>query len=144
MDRQISQLPLDAVAELLRLGLGPVQVNDHVPQVAQAGFRVVLLLPGAVGGGARGQVQHGKGEDVGHTVHLPLLPVDLPDALVVGEEHVHPAGDLHPLRLQRGGNHPGQEGLVGVGAGKLPVNVNVVRIHLSVSPFFCFRRPRRP
>ena len=32
MDGQISQLPLDAVAELLRLGLGPVQVNDHVPQ----------------------------------------------------------------------------------------------------------------
>ncbi len=32
MDGQIGQLPLDAVAELLRLGLGPVQVNDHVPQ----------------------------------------------------------------------------------------------------------------
>src|SRR5699024_11333317 len=32
VDGQISQLPLDAVAELLCLGLGPVQVNDHVPQ----------------------------------------------------------------------------------------------------------------
>ena len=144
MDRQIGHLPLDTVAELRRLGLGPLHGDHHVPQGTQAGLRVPLVLPRAVGGDAGGELQHGEGEHVRGRVDGPLLPVDLPNTLVRGQQHIHPAGDLHPLRRQGGGDHPGEQGAVRVGAGKLPVNIDIVIVHLSVSPFFCFRPLHRP
>ena len=144
VDRQIGHLPLDTVAKLRRLGLGPLHGDHHVPQGTQAGLRVPLVLPRAVGGDAGGELQHGEGEHVRGRVDGPLLPVDLPNALVRGQQHIHPTGDLHPLRRQGGGDHPGEQGAVRVGAGKLPVNINIVIVHLSVSPFFCFRPLHRP
>ena len=129
VDRQIGELPLDAVAELLGLGLGPLHGDDHVPQGAQAGLRVQFILPLAGGRHAGGKLQHGEGEHVGGRVDLPLLQVDLPDPLVGGQQHVHPAGDGNLLRLQSGGDDPGQQGFVRIGAVQLPVDVDIMVFH---------------
>ena len=108
MDGEVAQLPLHAVAELLRLGRRPLQRDTHIPQGDQAGLRVLLPILRVLSGL---QVEHGEGEYVGGPVHLPHLPVNLVDARVVGEEYADLTGQRDPLRFQSGGDHPVQQGL---------------------------------
>ena len=126
VDGQVGHLTLDAVAELLGLLLGPVHGDDHVAQGAQAGLQVQLLLVLPGGGHAGGQLQHGEGQHVGGAVDVPVFQVDFPDALVVGEEDVHGAADVHLFCLQGGGDDTGQQGLVGIGTRQLPIDVNIM------------------
>ena len=42
--------------------------------------------------------QHGKAEHIGGRIHPPLLQVNGMDTPVIGKEHIHLAGYIHPLR----------------------------------------------
>ncbi|MPN15692.1 hypothetical protein SDC9_163026 [bioreactor metagenome] len=95
MDGEIGQLPAYGVAVLRRLGPHPLHGNDHVAQGSQAGSGVGV--PPVGGGMAGGIFEHGEGQHVGGPVHLPLVPVDGADVLIVGEQHVHLAGDSDAL-----------------------------------------------
>ena len=125
MDGQVGRLPLRAVAVLRPLGFRPLQGEHHVPQRDQSGARVGLYV---VQGGRRtgGKLEHGEGEHVGGPVHAPLLQVDGVDTRVVGEEHVHLAGEGHALRVQDGGDHPAQQRGVGLRAIHLGLDQNFV------------------
>ena len=132
MDGQIGRLPLRAVAVLLSLGLCPLQGEHHVPKGHQAGAGIRLHV---VQGGRRAgdQVEHGEGEHIGGAVHVPLLSIDGVDALVVGKQHVHLAGEGHPLRLQDSGDHPAQQRGVGLRSVHLGLDENLVVHVLSSS-----------
>ena len=111
MDRQIGQLPAVGVAVLLGLGGHPLHGDHHVPQGHQAGARVGVLRTGQLAGG---QVEGGEAQHIGGPVHLPHIQVNLVDGLVVGEAHVHLAGEIHPLRRQGGADGPAEEGPLAV------------------------------
>ena len=101
------------MAVLLPLGPGPLQGDHHVSQGQKAGLRVgVGVVCRRLAGN---ELEHREAEHVGGPVHLPLLQVDLVDARVVGEEHVHLAGDGHPLGLQGRRDDPAEQLLPGAG-----------------------------
>ncbi len=56
-------------------------------------------VPGSASSGRaadRGQFKLREAEDVRGPVHLPHLPVDLVDAVVIRQKHVHLAGAVSP------------------------------------------------
>ena len=59
---------------------------------------------------ARRKLEHRETEDVRGPVHLPLLPVDIVDGLVICDAHVDLAGECHPLRRQGGADNLAEKG----------------------------------
>ena len=103
MGQQVAELPPFAVAVLFGLLRRPRPGNDDIPQHTGVQLRVPFRFQSlfTVPGGFAGSVAHrGKAEHVCGPVYAPLLPVDLVNALIPGQQHVYRAGQLHALRRQ--------------------------------------------
>ena len=82
MNREILDLPPEAVTEFLALAFAALQGNHHVPQHHGAGVEVPLAFLRVKFAGA--QLIEWEAQHVRCPVYLPELPVDGVDALVVG------------------------------------------------------------
>ena len=132
MDAEIAGLPLRRMAELLCLCYAALIGDDHVAQGEKPCLRVCLqrILLGKRPGD---ELEHGKGQHIGGTIHPALLQVDLMDALIVCDEHVHLTGDVDPLLLKRRGDTPPEQRLI----GELPFDLtfqNDLVIHGDFAP----------
>ena len=56
------------------------------------------------------QVKLRETEHIRGSVHLPHIQIDLMDGLVIGQQHVHLTGKIHPLRRQSGADDLADKG----------------------------------
>ena len=56
------------------------------------------------------QVKLREAEHIRGPVHLPHIQIDLMDGLVIGQQHVHLTGKIHPLRRQSGADDLADKG----------------------------------
>ena len=130
---QIGEFPPLGVTVLPGLRRHPLHGEYHVPQRDKARAGVGVLRAGQLAGG---QFKLREAEDVRGAVHLPQLSVDLVDAVVIRQEHVHLAGGRESLRRQRRADGPADQGAVGIvgGAGYIGGDGDVVCLsHLRFS-----------
>ena len=106
---QIRQLPAVGVPVLLGLCLYPLHGQHHVAQRHQPRAGVGVLRAGQLSGR---QLELRKAQHVGGPVHLPHVQIDLMDARVTGHQHVHLAGEVHPLHGQRCADDPADQRLL--------------------------------
>ena len=101
MDGQVSDLPLDAVAELLGLGPCPLQGDDHIAQghAVGAGVQIVAPIAGRI---ARLQLEHGEAQHIRGPVDVPGGQVDGVDARVIRDQNVDLAQGRDALGVQGG------------------------------------------
>ena len=68
-------------------------------------------VPGSASSGqlAGRQVKLREAQHIRGPIHLPHIPIDLVDGLVIRQQHVHLAGKIHALRRQRRTDHLADE-----------------------------------
>ena len=99
VDGQVTNLPLDGVAELLRLGAGALQGDDHIAQGDGIGAGIHVILP-VTGGIAGLTLEHGEREHIRGTVDIPCGLVDAVDANIICDENVDLAQGGDALGIQ--------------------------------------------
>ena len=150
MGQQIAKLPALAVTVLLGLRRRPGTGNDDIAQHAGMQLRIPLGLetlfavPCRVPGGV---AHRGKAEHIGGPVHAALFPVDLMDALVPGQQHMHRAGQHHALRRQTAVRHQRKRRVGSRSALPFPFNPHIdpvpPKAGHSARLFPCFLPPPR-
>ena len=104
---QIRQLPAVGMAVLLGLRRHALHGDHHVPQGHQSGAGVGVLPAGQLAGL---QVKLRETEHIRGPVYLPHIQIDLMDGLVIGQQHVHLTGKIHPLCRQSGADDLADKG----------------------------------
>ena len=81
-----------------------------------------------------------KAEHIRGTIHIPHLPVDLMDARIPGEQHVHLTGNRHALGGQGCADDLADQGAVAQAgsAGHIRRNGNIVPLGHHFRPFPLF------
>ena len=129
--RQIGQLPAVGVAVFLRLRLHALQRDDHVPQGHIAGAGVGVLRAGQLAGS---QFKLRKTQHVRRAVHPTHLQVDGVDARVAGHQHIHLAGEVHPLLGQRCADNPAEKAACALAdTGDIGGHRDIVSFHFFFS-----------